>query len=263
MDDRPIGIFDSGYGGVSVLAAAASLLPSEHFIYLGDNQRAPYGSLPEETIMAYTRESVQFLILQNCKAIVIACNTATSVAAAALRRELALPIIAMEPALKPASMVAGDGLVLVLATEVTLKLPKFQRLMESYGKDAVPIPAPKLVPAVEAGVTEGPAMHALLGEYLGPYMHRPVKAVVLGCTHFIFLKNTLRAYLPETVRLIDGNEGTAKQLQKRLAQENLLSAAAPLPAAERVAFHTTDEAPQTLLRMKAMLEAALAQLRER
>ena len=257
MDQRPIGVFDSGFGGISVLAAAAALLPAERFVYIGDNRNAPYGSLPEETIMAYTRKSIQFLIVSGCKAIVIACNTATSVAAAALRRELALPIIAMEPALKPASMVAGDGPVLVLATEVTLKLPKFQRLMASYGEHAVPIPAPKLVPAIEAGITEGPAMETLLKEYLSPWLNQPVKAVVLGCTHFVFLKKTLRAYLPDTILLIDGNEGTARQLKTRLTQENLLSSAAPLPVAQRIIFHSTKEDAQTLAMMQTMLAMAM------
>ena len=263
MDQRPIGVFDSGFGGISVLATAAALLPAERFVYIGDNLHAPYGSLPEKTIMAYTRKSIQFLIDSECKAIVIACNTATSVAAAALRRELPLPIIAMEPALKPASMAAGDGPVLVLATEVTLKLPKFRCLMESYGKHAVPIPAPKLVPAIEAGMTEGPAMEALLREYLGPWLEQPVKAVVLGCTHYVFLRKALRAFLPETVLLIDGNEGTARQLKKRLTQENLLSAASPMPAVQRIALHTTGEDPATLAQMQTMLTIAMDQPRKR
>ena len=257
MDNRPIGVFDSGFGGISVLAAAIQLLPGERFLYFGDNLHAPYGSLPEDTILRLTRQSVQFLIDSDCKAIVIACNTATSVAAATLRRQLDLPIIAMEPALKPASMVAGDGLVLVLATEVTLKLEKFQRLMASYGKDAVPIPAPKLVPAVEAGLTDGAEIRALLEEYLSPWLQKPVKAVVLGCTHFVFLANALRDFLPARIALIDGNEGTARQLKKRLTQANLLGAN---DTDSPVIFHSTKNDPETLARMQSMLGSALAQL---
>ena len=97
-----------------------------------------------------------------------------------------MPIIAMEHALKPASKIAGDGQVLVLATKVTLKLDKFQRLMNSYGQDAVPIPAPKLVTAIETGLWKGPEVQAMLEEYIAPYLNKPVKAVVLGCTHFVF-----------------------------------------------------------------------------
>ena len=144
--------------------------------------------------MDHTRASVDFLIRSGCKAIVIACNTATSVAAASLRKDLPLPIVAMEPALKPASQLDGTGKVLVLATEITLKLNKFQRLMDSYGQDAVPIPAPKFVTAIEAGYTQGPQIDALLREYLEPWLAQPVKAVVLGCTHYVFLKPALRAF---------------------------------------------------------------------
>lgn len=262
MDDRPIGVFDSGYGGISVLAAAAFALPGERFIYLGDNLHAPYGSLPEEEILAHTRRCVGFLISSGCKAIVIACNTATSVAAAALRRELTLPIVAMEPALKPASMVARDGRVLVLATEVTLKLPKFKLLMESYGKDAVPIPCPGLVTAVEEGLLEGEAVRALFEEYLSPYLAQPVKAVVLGCTHFVFLKRALKLFLPDGIPLVDGNEGTARQLQKRLTQADLLSGA-KAQEADNIAFHSTKKDAQTLTRMRALYAMALDQLRDK
>ena len=259
MDDRPIGVFDSGYGGISVLAVAAFLLPDERFVYLGDNLHAPYGALSEEEILDYTRKAVRYLIAMDCKAIIIACNTATSVAAAALRKNLKLPVIAMEPALKPASMIERDGRVLVLATEVTLKLPKFKKLMESYGKDAVPIPCSKLVAAVEAGLTEGPEVTALFQEYLSPYMDKPVKAVVLGCTHFVFLKQALRGFLSADVPLIDGNEGTARQLQTRLAQEDLLSDMQMAETSEHVVFHSTKKDAQTLSRMRAFYAMAMDQ----
>ena len=263
MDNRPIGVFDSGFGGISVLAAAVSLLPNERFIYLGDNLHAPYGALPEEDILARTREGVQFLIDHNCKAIVIACNTATSVAAAALRREITLPIIAMEPALKPAALLTGNGQILVLATEVTLKLQKFKQLMVSYGKDAVPIPCPGFVPAVEAGITEGAAINTLVAEYLAPYLRQPVKAVVLGCTHYVFLKQALQTYLPAHVPLIDGNEGTARQLKKRLALHALESGAGADDLENRVEFHSTKTDAETVARMRMMLRLAMNQLRDK
>ena len=260
MDNRPIGVFDSGYGGISVLAAAAVLLPHEHFLYIGDNLHAPYGERTEADILALTRQGVQFLTDQGCKAIVIACNTATSVAAAALRKELSLPIIAMEPALKPAALLEGEGQVLVLATEVTLKLSKFKQLMESYGRDAVPIPAPKFVTAVEAGRTQGPEVDGLLQEYLGPWLQKPVKAVVLGCTHFVFLKPALRALLPPHVALIDGNQGTARQLQKRLAQASLAGAVQETDIMRRVKFQSTRPGDDTLAQMRLLFQTALEQL---
>ena len=263
MDSRPIGVFDSGFGGVSVLAAAALRLPEERFIYLGDNLHAPYGDRTPEEVLAYTREAVGQLTGMGCKAIVIACNTATSAAADALRRELPLPVIGMEPALKPASLLPREGAVLVMATAMTLKLEKFHRLMERYGRDAVPIPAPKFVTAVEAGMIQGPEIAALFDETLGPYLQKPVKAVVLGCTHYTFLKPALRAYLPKHIALIDGNEGTARQLEKRLAQASLQGACMETDVMKRVEFHSTKPGPQTPERMRAMFQTALAQLPER
>jgi len=260
MDNRPIGVFDSGFGGISVLAAAVSALPEERFVYLGDNLHAPYGAHAEAEIMSYSRACVRYLIASDCKAIVIACNTATSVAAAALREEINMPIIAMEPALKPASMLPGGGLVLVLATEVTLKLDKFKQLMDIYGHDAVPIPAPKLVEAIEAGIWEGARIRALFEEYLAPHLKKPVKAVVLGCTHYVFLKQALREYLPEHILLIDGNGGTARQLKTRLGQADLLSGAGGADVSARVMFHSTKNDAKTLKLMQTLFDLALDQL---
>jgi glutamate racemase len=260
MDNRPIGVFDSGFGGISVLAAATVMLPDERFVYIGDNLHAPYGERTEAEILMLSRKSVQFLIEKGCKAVVIACNTATSVAADALRSEISLPIVAMEPALKPASLIVQEGQVLVLATEMTLKLGKFKQLMESYGRDAVPIPAPKFVTAVEAGVTDGPAITALFDETLGPYLQKPVKAVVLGCTHYTFLKPALRAYLPASIALIDGNDGTARQLEKRLTQANLRGACGEPDVMKRVDFFSTNPGVHTPARMRAMFQTALTQL---
>ena len=222
MDPRPIGLMDSGFGGVNVLAAAVRRLPEEDFIFLGDNLHAPYGDRTPEEVLHYTRQAVNQLISLGCKAIVIACNTATSAAAAALREELSLPIIGMEPALKPASMLPCDGSVLVMATAMTLKLEKFQHLMDRYGQNALPVPCPGLVELIEAGELEGPRIQALLDQLLSPHLRRPIKAVVLGCTHYVFLKRALAAYLPEGVALVDGNAGTARELEHQLALHGLL-----------------------------------------
>jgi len=224
VDRRPIGVMDSGFGGVNVLAAAAGRLPAEDFIFLGDNLHAPYGDRMPQEVLRFTREAVQTLIGLECKAIVIACNTATSAAAATLRQELSVPIIGMEPALKPASLLPNDGSVLVMATAMTLRLEKFHQLMALYGKNAIPVPCPGLVELIEAGETDGPRIQAKLRELLSPYLHKPVKAVVLGCTHYVFLKRALADYLPRGVALVDGNEGTARELQKQLTVRNLLRA---------------------------------------
>ena len=187
MDQRPVGLLDSGLGGISVLGEALRQLPNEDYVYYGDTANAPYGDKTPEEVLGLVHQAVERLIELRCKAIVIACNTATSVSAGKLRQELALPIIGMEPALKPASQLPGGGKILVMATRVTLALPKFQALMAQYGRDAVPVPCPGLMECVERGELEGPQVTALLRQLLGPWLSQPVKAVVLGGCIFLTL----------------------------------------------------------------------------
>lgn len=263
VDSRPIGVFDSGFGGVNVLAAAVQKLPEEDFIFLGDNLHAPYGDRTPEEVLHYTRESVLQLMDMGCKAIVIACNTATSAAATALRKELALPIIGMEPALKPAALLPRNGSVLVMATAMTLALDKFHKLMDLYGQNAIPVPCPGLVELIEAGETDGPRIQAKLSELLSPHLNRPVKAVVLGCTHYIFLKHALERFLPRGVALVDGNEGTARELQKQLTLRGLLRS----PESARMAACAADKSSVTPGREPTFLstspqEVILARMRE-
>ena len=168
MDQRPVGLLDSGLGGISVLGEALRQLPNEDYVYYGDTANAPYGDKTPEEVLGLVHQAVERLIELRCKAIVIACNTATSVSAGKLRQELALPIIGMEPALKPASLLPGEGKILVMATRVTLALPKFQALMAQYGRDAVPVPCPGLMECVERGELEGPQVTALLRQAAGP-----------------------------------------------------------------------------------------------
>lgn len=250
VDNRPVGFFDSGLGGISVLGEAMAHLPHENFIYLGDTLHIPYGDKPPELVMQYAREAAQRLIGMNCKAIVIACNTATSVAAAALRQELSLPIIGMEPALKPASLLEGEGRVLVMATQVTLRLPKFQRLMEHYGQNAIPVPCPGLMECVEAGALSGSRVDAVLEPLLAPYRNTKIKAVVLGCTHYPFLKKAIARYFPSDVPLIDGNAGAARQLGRRLEEEGITAEG----EGGSVTFLSTLEGEEPLRRMQQMLE---------
>ncbi|MBQ2699823.1 MAG: glutamate racemase [Clostridia bacterium] len=222
MNASPIGIFDSGVGGISVLRCAQKLMPNEHYIYYGDTAHAPYGTKPPQEVMGYVRSVVDSLLQKDAKAIVIACNTATSVAAAQLREELSLPIIGMEPALKPASLVRHGGHILVLATPVTLQLPKFKHLMTLYGEGCIPVPCPGLMDLVEAGCLKGPEVEALLCKLLSAYQDKPVDAIVLGCTHYVFLKETIQWMYPQA-QVIDGNEGTVRQLRRRLEEADLLT----------------------------------------
>lgn len=250
MDTRPVGFLDSGLGGISVLGEALRVLPEENFIYFGDTRNIPYGDKPPETVCQYTHAAVDTLMERGCKAIVIACNTATSVAAAQLRQELPLPIIGMEPALKPASLLPGDGRVLVMATQNTLKLPKFQALMALYGKDAIPLPCSGLMECVEEGQLSGPRVEGLLGELFAPYRDQNIKAVVLGCTHYPFLRKTISRFFSPDVALIDGNLGTVRQLRRRLEEENLLS---PGPGGN-VTFLSSLEGEEPIRQMRHMLD---------
>ena len=224
MDNRPIGVFDSGVGGISVLGEALTVLPYEQFIYLGDTAHVPFGNRPLDEIITFTRDGVyQLLQKYQCKAILIACNTATSAAADALRSELSVPIIGIEPALKPASMISGDGYVVVMATQATLMLPKFLNLMERFGEKAIPLPCPGLVEFVEAGNLHGEELRTLLTQLLKPVQSKPIKAVVLGCTHYPFLQEEIAAFFSPNVSLIDGGYGTACQLRRKLTELELLT----------------------------------------
>ena len=249
MDRRPVGVFDSGLGGISVLGEMLDVLPEENFVYYGDTRNVPYGDKRPEEVLRLTHLAVDKLIAMECKAVVIACNTATSAAAGPLRQELHMPVIGMEPALKPASLLPGDGYVVVMATQMTLTQPKFLRLMELYGQNALPVPCPGLMECVEAGIFSGPRVESLLDRLLSPVRGLPVKAVVLGCTHYPFLRGAIaRCFAPGTP-LIDGNLGTARQLRRRLEEEGLLS---PGPGGA-VSFHSSQEGGEAEARMRRML----------
>ena len=217
----PIGVFDSGVGGISVLAALERVLPMEDFVYFGDTLHAPYGTKPEAEVLGYVREIMAHLMARDVKAVVIACNTATSVAAAHLREELSLPIIGMEPALKPAAEHRRGGTILVLATPMTLRLPKFQALYARYGEGAEPLPCPGLMDLVEQ--EDFTQARRYLQEHFAPFDMGQVDAVVLGCTHYSFLRPVLRELLPESVPVLDGNQGTARQLARVLEARGLLN----------------------------------------
>lgn len=216
-----IGIFDSGVGGVSVLRDAVRLLPRERFLYYGDNLNAPYGTKSEDTICTLATHVADVLLTYDIKALVIACNTATSAAAAALRAKLTIPVVGMEPALKPASQLWKGGRILVLATPATLRQNKFRLLNEKYGEHAVVRPCAGLMELVEAGELESERLYAYLSDVLAAYRGVQLDAVVLGCTHYVFLRRALARLLPG-VPLIDGNEGTARRLMSLLEQADML-----------------------------------------
>lgn len=221
----PVGVFDSGVGGISTLREMIRELPKERFIYFGDTANAPYGTKRTAEVIACVRGVVDHLLEKNIKALVIACNTATGAAAATLRKELSIPVVGMEPALKPASQMRKNGAVLVLATPLTLRQEKFENLMKQYGEGAVKVPCPGLMELVEADDCAGALKY--LQELFTRWPPEKVDAVVLGCTHYVFLKDMIRDLLPERIAITDGNAGTARQLRRVLEREGLLNGEGP------------------------------------
>ena len=224
---RPIVVFDSGVGGLSVLRALVRELPQEDFLYFGDSANAPYGSRTTEEIRCLTLENLRRLDKECCfKAAVIACNTATSAAITELRAVYAdRPIVGIEPALKLAADRHPGQTVVVMATETTLREKKFAALTARYTDRCriVRLPCPELVEFVERGELDSPELLAYLQNRLSPFCHQDLGAVVLGCTHFPFAAGAMRGILPPDTELLDGSEGTARQTRRLLQQRGLLS----------------------------------------
>lgn len=220
-----IGVIDSGVGGISVLKRAADALPAENFVYFGDSANAPYGEKDPDWVRKRTQEIVDGLVSEGCKAIVIACNTATSAAAECVRTEHAhLPIIGVEPALKVAVTSHVAKSILVMATPVTVRLQKYQQLYNRWGQCAGVKTAIcwGLAGRIEAGNLGAPDVLELLERLIGEYK-ASVDGVVLGCTHYPFVASQIRKVLGRDVPLFDGAFGTARQLKAQLQQRGLLA----------------------------------------
>ncbi|SDG49946.1 glutamate racemase [Pseudomonas benzenivorans] len=227
VNDAPIGVFDSGVGGLSVLREIRALLPAESLLYVADSGHVPYGEKSPEFIRQRCRSLAAFLLEQGAKALVLACNTAT-VAGVAELRELypQLPIVGMEPAVKPAAAATRSGVVGVLATTGTLKSAKFAALLDRFASDVRVItqPCPGLVERIEGGELDSPATRALLQGWVAPLLAEGCDTLILGCTHYPFIKPLLRELVPESVSLIDTGAAVARQLQRLLAERELLAA---------------------------------------
>jgi len=217
---RPVGVFDSGVGGLTVLAHIRAALPGADLLYVADSGYAPYGDKSAEFIAARARIIADFLVAQDAAALVVACNTATAAAIAELRARFAVPIVGMEPAVKPAAEATKSGVIGVLATSGTLESGKFAELARRFGSQARVIvqPCPGLVERIEAGDLAGPETRALLERFVAPLLAQGADTLVLGCTHYPFLAPLLRELAGEAVRLIDTGEAVARQLARRLAE---------------------------------------------
>ena len=218
-----IAVFDSGVGGISVLRELIKQMPQEHYLYFGDSINAPYGDKTTSQVRQLTMDAAQALLSRGVKALVVACTTATAAAIEPLRqRYTSTIIIGIEPALKLAADRFPHGRVGVMATQVTLREEKFAHQLERFPDMQVAlIPAPGLVELIEAGKANAPETEALLRTILTPYIGK-LDALVLGCTHYPFVKKTISAILGSEVSLLDGGEGTARQTRRCLEQADLL-----------------------------------------
>ena len=213
-----IGVFDSGVGGLSILDEALRQLPQYDYIYLADSANAPYGEKSSEWIAARSLALCKHLANKGCEAVVVACNTATAEAIKQIRAELSIPIIGVEPGIKPAAMQSQNGIVGVLATEVTLKSDKFNSLLATLPDHCrfIKQSGAGLVPLIEAGKANSEETLDLLGKHLEPILDAGSDTLVLGCTHYPFLRKSIRKLLGDTITLIDTSDAVVRQLGRQL-----------------------------------------------
>lgn len=223
--DAPVGVFDSGVGGISVLQHIHAMLPHEQLLYVADSRYAPYGSKTPQEIQSRCFEIADFLISKDAKALVVACNTATAAAIDSMREKYTLPIIGMEPAVKPAAEASKNGVIGVLATVGTLKSAQFAGLLESYGRNVKVVTQGciGLVECIERGELQSHNTLDLLKKYCQPLLDEGADTIVLGCTHYPFVKPLIQQIVGKNVTLIDTGAAVAKHLQKRLAALDLLT----------------------------------------
>ncbi len=219
-----IGVFDSGVGGLSILDEALQQLPHHNYIYFADSANAPYGDKPPQWIAERSLQICRYLVEQDCSAIVVACNTATAEAIATIRSTLDIPIIGVEPGIKPAAMQSQNGIVGVLATEATLNSDKFNALLATLPEHCqfIKQAGAGLVPLIEAGLVETPEMQALLRSHLKPIQDQGADTLVLGCTHYPFLKKMIRAVVGDSMTLIDTSDAVVRQLLRQMHQQGLI-----------------------------------------
>lgn len=225
-NNAPIGVFDSGVGGLSVLREIRARLPRESLLYLADSGHVPYGEKSPEFIRERCRAIAKFLLAQGAKALVLACNTATAAAAADLRERYPdLVLVGMEPAVKPAAQATRSGVVGVLATTGTLTSAKFAALLDRFASDVRVItqPCPGLVECIEAGELDTPATRKLLERFVRPLLEQGCDTLILGCTHYPFIKPLLHEMLPSTVALIDTGAAVSRHLETLLKARDQLA----------------------------------------
>jgi glutamate racemase len=248
----PIGVFDSGVGGLSVLREIRRELPHERLCYIADSGHAPYGDRPPEFIQARAIAITRALIDRGAKTVVVACNTATGAAVGVLRRTFSVPIVGIEPAVKPAAAATRSGVVGVMATSVTLSSTNLLRLVGQYPAPGGTVmqACPGLVEQVEQGTLEGAATRALVEQYVRPLVGAGADTIVLGCTHYAFLAPLIQEVAGEGVAVIDPAPAVARELRRRLSLARLLAPDDAVPGEE---YWTTGAVAQAMTVMSQLL----------
>lgn len=250
---QPIGVFDSGVGGLSVLRHLRAQLPAEQFIYLADQGHVPYGSRSAQEIIQFSQGITEFFLQLNTKTIVVACNTASAAALSLLRQQFDLPFVGMEPAVKPAAQQTKSGKVGILATGGTFASDRYARLTAKYarGVSVWEDPCVGLVPEIEAGRLDSPAVHRILQQALAPMLAAGVDTVVMGCTHYPFVLPLVEEIVGTAVTIIDPAPAVARQTGVVLSQHKLL--ADPSQTGD-VRFITTGEVEPYARQVEQLLE---------
>ncbi len=224
----PIGIFDSGLGGLSICKEIVELLPNEDIVYLADSKNAPYGQKSKQEIINLSVKNTEYLISQGCKIIVVACNTATTNAISLLRDNYEIPFIGIEPAIKPAALHSKTNKIGILATKGTLNSELFYHTSKPYREEIefVEVEGEGLVPLIEEGKIE--ETKVLLDKYLSKMIEKGVDKIVLGCSHYPFLIPIIHQIIPNDIQIIDSGEAVARQTKNILSQKKLLNSSSKI-----------------------------------
>ena len=228
MNNNSIGFFDSGIGGITIWESVNRLLPNENTIYLADSNNSPYGRKSYDELINISKENVDFLINKKCKLIVVACNTATTNSINFLRESYDLPFIGIEPAIKPAALNTKTGKIGVLATKGTLGSSLFEKTSNIHGNkvEIIEQHGIGLVELIEKGIYSGSKIDSLLKEYLNPMIENDIDKLVLGCTHYPLIKDSIKKIINESIEIIECSEAVALQTERILIKSNLINSGA-------------------------------------
>lgn len=249
-NNSPIGFFDSGIGGTSIWKEVIKLLPNENTIYLSDSKNAPYGGKSAKEISELSKKNTDFLLKENCKLIIVACNTATTNAISFLRATYHIPIIGIEPAIKPASLITKTNNIGVLATKGTLNSVLFEKTSSAIRKNIriQETNGEGLVPLIEDGKLNSKETSALLSLYLGPMLANNIDSLVLGCTHYPYLIPQIREIIGPDIKIIDSGAAVAKQTKAILLKHQILNTEEKHAASHRIYINTKKNAIAALLK---------------